>query len=137
MWPGLITDSGVANVLPPVQLDVERDAWPSADAVVCINMVHIAPWSATLGLLRGSAACLPNGGRLILYGPYRFDGVFTAPSNEQFDRSLREQNSTWGVRDLSRIGQRAEAVGFDAEPDIVPLPANNHLAIFRKSGASS
>jgi hypothetical protein len=91
-------------------------------------MIHIAPWSACLALFSGAAALRAS--PLILYGPFRFDGVFTAPSNEAFDRALRERNPSWGVRDLTRVTSVANAAGFERER-LVAMPANNHSVIFR------
>ena len=81
----------VSNLLPPLQLDVTAATWPvaHADAVVCCNMIHIAPWSACAGLIGGAARVLPAAGILYLYGPYKIDGRHTAPSNEAFDADLR------------------------------------------------
>jgi hypothetical protein len=102
----------------------------AADAVVCINMVHIAPWEAALALFAGAARLLPPNGLLYLYGPYRFDGV-TAPSNEDFDRSLRARDPRWGVRDVRDLRAAAEARGF-ALAHVVAMPANNHSLVFAR-----
>ncbi|HER26226.1 MAG TPA: DUF938 domain-containing protein, partial [Rhodospirillales bacterium] len=93
-------DLGLA---PPLTLDVHDDPWPivAADAVVCINMVHICPWATTQALLAGAAKLLPVGGPLYLYGPYRVDGQHTAPSNQVFDLALKRRNPAWGIRDLA------------------------------------
>ena len=112
-------------------------AWPvaAADAIVCINMVHIAPWEAALALFAGAARTLPLGGLLYLYGPYRFEGA-TAPSNEDFDRSLRARDPRWGVRDVRDLRAAAEARGFALE-HVVAMPANNHsLVLTRRSEAA-
>ena len=131
-----IAEAGLPNVRPPIVLDAADDAWPveRADALVCINMVHIAPWSAALGLFAGAARLLPPDGVLFLYGPYRFAGAFTAPSNEAFDRSLRDQDPAWGVRDVDDLEAAAAARGLVLE-DVVAMPANNHCLIFRRSPA--
>jgi SAM-dependent methyltransferase len=127
-------DSGLPNLLPPVALDVTAPSWPVAvaeakvDAIVCINMVHISPWEATLALFAGAARTLPPGGVLYLYGPYRFDGT-TAPSNEAFDRSLRDRDPRWGVRDLRDLAAAASAEGFSLA-HLVAMPANNHSLVF-------
>jgi hypothetical protein len=91
---------GLSNVRPAVALDAELSDWhlSHADAVLCINMIHIAPWTATIGLMRGAAQLLPSGCMLYLYGPFRRTGEHTAPSNEQFDQALRNRNSAWGAR---------------------------------------
>lgn len=123
-------EAGLPNLLPPIALDVMAAAWPvtGADAIVCINMVHIAPWEAALALFAGAARTLPPGGLLYLYGPYRFDGV-TAPSNEAFDRSLRDHDPRWGVRDVRDLRAAAAERGLALE-DTVAMPANNHSLVF-------
>jgi SAM-dependent methyltransferase len=124
---------GLANVRPAMALDATADVWPvdAANAVLCINMIHISPWSATEGLVRGAARVLPQGGALYLYGPYCRDGQHTAPSNAAFDRSLRAQNPEWGVRDLEAVATLAEAHGF-GPPAVEPMPANNLSLVFRR-----
>lgn len=98
---------GVTNVLPPLDLDAAGLAWPidHADAIIAINMVHISPWQATLGLLNGAGRLLPTGGALFLYGPYRRQGQPFASSNEAFDASLRARNPGWGIRQLEASQQ--------------------------------
>lgn len=125
-------EAGLDNLLAPIVLDVTRDPWPvaAADAVVCINMIHIAPWDAALALFRGAGRILPAGGLLYLYGPYRFHGAFTAPSNAAFDASLRARDPAWGVRDLDDIEPAAAAAGLHLE-ETVAMPANNHSLLFR------
>ena len=122
-----------ANLLPPLALDVMADAWPArkADAVLCINMIHIAPWEATAALIRGVARVLPRDGILFLYGPFKQDGTHTAPSNAEFDASLRAQDTRWGVRDLEAVAEHASAAGF-AAPVVEAMPANNLSVIFRR-----
>lgn len=121
------------NLRPPAELDAASPDWPvaHADAVVCINMIHISPWSATLGLLRGAARVLPPDGVLYLYGPYKRDGRHTAPSNAAFDADLKARNPDWGVRDVGDVAAAAAAEGFGA-PGIIPMPANNLSVIFRR-----
>jgi len=126
--------SGLPNILPPVQLDVLDQPWPaigSFDAVVCINMIHISPWEATLALFAGAARLLAPGALLYTYGPYRFDGV-TAPSNEDFDRSLRSRDPRWGVRDLRELTAAAGEHGLILR-GAVAMPANNHSLLFRRA----
>ena len=108
----------VTNVRAPIVLDASQSFWPiaSADGVICINMVHISPWNATLGLIRGAAAILPPASPLYLYGPYKRKGFATAPSNQAFDSSLRDRNPTWGLRDLEAVAAMAQSVGFSV-PD--------------------
>lgn len=124
---------GPANLLPPVQLDAASRAWPldRADALVCINMVHISPWATTLGLLDGGARLLPPGAPLYLYGPYRRAGIPTAPSNEAFDASLKARNSEWGLRELGDVRAEAERRGFGLD-HVVEMPANNLSVLLRR-----
>ena len=96
-------------------------------------MIHIAPWEAATGLVRGAARLLPADGLLYLYGPYRRNGRHTAPSNEAFDRGLRMQNPKWGVRDLETVMGLAKEHGF-AQPLINEMPANNLSLIFHRAG---
>lgn len=126
-------ESGLSNVRPALRLDVTEEPWPvpQADAIVCINMIHIAPWAAAEALFRGAARALSPGAPLYLYGPYRFSGAFTAPSNEAFDASLRERDPRWGVRDLDDVTALAERCGF-SRVGVVAMPANNHSVIFRR-----
>jgi SAM-dependent methyltransferase len=122
------------NLAPPVLLDVEREPWPvaSADAIVNINMLHIAPWSAAEALFRGAARRLPPSGVLFLYGPFKRGGQHTAESNQRFDERLRAEDPRWGVRDLDDLETLASSVGFGAA-EIVPLPANNFSLVFRRA----
>ena len=99
--------------------------------MVNINMIHISPWSATLALMRGAGAVLPPGGVLYLYGPFQRDHTHTAPSNEDFDRSLRRMNPEWGVRDLEDVTQAANDSGL-TRSDVVPMPINNFSIIFHR-----
>lgn len=124
---------GTTNVRPAVALDASSGIWPitHAEAVLCINMIHIAPWSAAVGLISAAARVLPGEGFLYLYGPYRRHGRHTSASNERFDADLRRQNPAWGVRDIEHVSDLAEAHGF-APPLIAPMPANNLSLIFRR-----
>ena len=125
--------AGLSNILPALVLDAAADAWPiaRADVVVCINMIHIAPWASTIGLVRGAARVLPPGGLLFLYGPYRREGRHTAPSNAAFDADLRRRNAAWGVRDLEAVADLATAAGF-TPPVVDEMPANNLCILFRR-----
>ena len=125
-------DGNAPNLRPALMLDA-AGTWPveAADAVLCINMTHISPWTATAGLLRGAGRVLPAGGPLVLYGPYRRAGVSTAESNEAFDRSLRARNPDWGLRALEDVAAEAEAQGLELER-VVEMPANNVTAVFRR-----
>ena len=105
----------------PLALDVTSADWEAnpriprdLTAILCINLIHIAPWAAALGLLRGAGAALGAGRVLYLYGPYRRSGAHTAPSNAAFDRSLRAQNLAWGVRDLEAVAAAADGAGLHA-----------------------
>lgn len=125
---------GVANVLPPLDLDAAGLDWPvgHADAIIAINMVHISPWQATLGLLNGAGRLLPAGGALFLYGPYRRQGQPFAPSNAAFDASLRARNPDWGIRLLEDVAAAAEQSGL-VMTATVEMPANNLSVVFRRN----
>ena len=129
--------AGRPNLRPPLSINSSDVILPldSADAVMCVNVIHISPWDATEGLMRNAARLLPPEGLLYLYGPYRIAGVHTASSNELFDRSLRERNETWGVRDLEDVVAEADKNGL-AFIERVEMPANNQSVIFRKSVSS-
>lgn len=124
---------GATRVLPALELDVEREPWPvsRADVVVCINMIHISPWQSTLALLAGTARVLPPGGVLFAYGPFRRSGAHTAPSNAEFDASLRARDPRWGVRDLEAIEAAALEEGLSLE-EVLAMPANNFSLILRR-----
>lgn len=129
--------SGLANVRAPLAIDVHDEPWiagadaaPSFDALVCINMIHIAPWSATDALFRGASANLRAAAPLALYGPFKEGGRHTADSNDAFDRRLRAENAAWGVRDLGEVEAAAAAHGFTRE-SVHRMPANNLSVVFR------
>ena len=126
-------DTGLANFRPPLALDVEAP-WPidGADAVVCINMIHISPWAATLALFRGAAKILPAGGLLVTYGPYSIDGDFRGQGNVDFDASLKSRNASWGIRDVNDVTGVAAAAGFSRREPI-PMPANNLILVFDRN----
>ena len=128
-----IEAANVINVLQPLDLDVRLRPWPvsACDALVCINMIHIAPWAATEALFEGAKRVLAADGVLYLYGPYRVAGSHTAPSNAAFDASLRTQDSQWGVRDLEDVAKAAGVHGF-AVVETVDMPANNLSVVMRK-----
>ena len=119
------------NVRAAMRLDVTA-VWPvdRADSVMCINMIHITPWSCAEALLAGAARVLPPGGPLYLYGPFRRDGAHTSPSNAQFHDSLVARDPSWGVRDLEAILTTAAALGFSHDRT-VPMPANNLSVVLR------
>ena len=126
-------DRAAANLLPPLDLDAAA-AWPiaHADAVVCINMIHIAPWVACEGLVAGAARVLPAGSVLYFYGPYQEDGRHTAPGNAAFDADLRARDPRWGVRDLGEVIALARRHGL-AHEETVAMPANNRSVVFRRT----
>ncbi|MCC8403975.1 class I SAM-dependent methyltransferase [Paraburkholderia sp. MMS20-SJTN17] len=125
--------AGVANVRAPLALDVHQPDWgiDALDAVVCINMIHISPWSAARALFDGAGRRLVDGGVLYLYGPYRRGGAHTAPSNEAFDQWLKSRDPAWGVRDLEAVVALGDAAGLTCE-QVVEMPANNLSLVFRK-----
>jgi SAM-dependent methyltransferase len=124
--------AGLANVLPALDLDAMAADWPvrAADVVLCINMIHIAPWAAAEGLFGGAARVLPAGGKLALYGPFRRGGRELAPGNAAFDAELRERDPAWGLRELDSVAALAADCGFST-PQVVPMPANNLTLLFR------
>lgn len=127
-----IEQSGLANVLPPQQLDVMQPRWPFVqkfDAIFCANMLHIAPWSACPALMAGAARHLAPGGMLITYGPYFEKGVPPAPGNLAFDGSLRARDSSWGIRELDDVVATAHRAGLVLAQRHL-LPANNLLLVF-------
>jgi Protein of unknown function (DUF938) len=133
-----VASDGLRNVRAPLAIRAEDDDWglgPSAGeirAMININMIHISPWRACLGLLRGAAQCLPPSAPLVLYGPYRRGGQHTAPSNEAFDADLQRRNPDWGVRDLDRVAACAEERGLELA-EVVEMPANNLCVVLRRS----
>ncbi|PSB11681.1 SAM-dependent methyltransferase [Pleurocapsa sp. CCALA 161] len=141
----LATDSIVAwkNACPvdnlelPLLIDVTQKNWQqqvknhAINAIVNINMIHIAPWQACLGLIEGVGQILPNDGILYLYGPYKRDGEHTAPSNVSFDRSLRDRNPLWGVRDLEEVVETATTHNLKLQ-QVISMPANNLSVIFSR-----
>ncbi|HEY5922286.1 MAG TPA: DUF938 domain-containing protein [Kofleriaceae bacterium] len=127
-------EAALPNLRAPLRIDVTASPWPldRADAITCINMVHISPWQAALGLFDGAARLAAP--LVYLYGPYRFDGKFTAPSNEAFDRSLRSRDPSWGVRDVRDLEATARERGY-AIDGVIAMPANNHSLIFRRAAS--
>lgn len=121
------------SLRPPLLLDAAAPDWPvaGADAILCINMVHISPWEATVGLMRGAARLLAEGAPLFLYGPYRRAGLPTAPSNEAFDASLKARDPRWGLRELEAVAALAGEYGF-ALDNVVEMPANNLSLLLRR-----
>lgn len=126
---------GLNNVLAPLDVDTRSAEWgveglAPFDAMVSINMIHIAPWAATIGLFSGAGRLLRSGGLLLLYGPFMHNGAHNAPSNAAFDESLKARNPSWGLRDIAEIEGVAGAAGLRID-EAVDLPANNKLLVFR------
>ena len=127
-----VAEAGLSNVAPALDLNVEA-TWPAErfDLVMCINMVHISPWSAAVALVSGSANVLTHNGLLFLYGPYKQGGEHTAPSNTAFDEDLRQRNPAWGIRDIEAMAELARTHGLRALAP-VPMPANNFCLLFER-----
>jgi hypothetical protein len=129
----------IENLLDPIDLDVCAPRWPvegepidpAITAIVTINLIHIAPWAACLGLLAGANRILPIGGVLYLYGPYKQQNVPLAPGNEMFDGSLRSQNPAWGLRDLETVAEAAAIENLILKT-VIEMPANNLSVVFEK-----
>tara|TARA_R110000868_G_scaffold108842_3_gene296779 strand:+ start:4744 stop:5400 length:657 start_codon:yes stop_codon:yes gene_type:complete len=121
------------NMLPALDLDLTRAGWDAAlgrfDALVCLNVIHIAPWAVAEAIAAASATCLEPGGLIYLYGPY-LEGEATAPSNLEFDRSLKSRNPQWGVRGRSDVEALFATAGW-AKPERHQMPANNLSLVFR------
>lgn len=128
-----LADQPLPNVLPPLALDAEQMPWPvnAADALVCINMVHISPWEATLGLMQGAGAILSQGAPLLLYGPYRRSDRPLEPSNADFEQSLKARDQRWGLRELDAVIALAEENGLRFV-EVVEMPANNCMPVLMK-----
>jgi SAM-dependent methyltransferase len=126
-------EAGLHNLLEPLRLDAAAPGWPveAADAILCINMIHISPWAATEGLMRRAGRVLTVGGPLVLYGPYRRADVPTAPSNEAFDESLKARNPEWGLRELEAVAAEADRNGLAFER-LWEMPANNLTVLLRR-----
>jgi hypothetical protein len=129
-----IRAAGLPNILPPIALDVYDPRWPVAaafDVVLCVNMIHISPWSATDALCLGAARHLTAFGKLVLYGPYLENGT-AAQSNLDFDASLKRRNAEWGLRELEEVTRAAAGHGLQRH-QVVRMPANNLTLVFSKS----
>ena len=129
-------DEGPANLLPSLKLDVCEADWPvgRADSILCINMIHISPWEASLGLLEGASRLLRAGGSLILYGPWLEGDVETAPSNLAFDQSLKSRDPRWGLRKVDDFAAEAARRGL-ALAGRRAMPANNIMLRFEAKSA--
>ncbi len=126
--------AGLPNLRDPLALDVlDPTTWPPEplQAVVCVNMIHISPWTATEGLMGLAGSRLRTGGLLVLYGPYKEDDTPLAPSNAAFDESLKARNPAWGLRDRDAVAATAKAVGL-ALTRRIEMPANNLMLLFRR-----
>ncbi len=125
--------AGLANICPPLLIDVEQPGWPidRADAMLCINMLHISPWSASEALFGQATRLLSPGAPLYLYGPFVRHDVMTAQSNLDFDASLKSRNSAWGLRDVAAVDDLARDHGF-ARAALIEMPANNLSLIYRR-----
>lgn len=121
------------TLMDPLKLDARDDDWPLGEvaAMVAINMVHISPWEATVGLMKGAGRHLAVGGPLYLYGPYFLQGE-TALSNVRFDRKLRAENPAWGLREVEKVTEEAMKNGLRLE-QVIKMPANNLSLVFRKT----
>lgn len=126
---------GLEAVDAPLDLDASRLPWPvdAVAAILCINMIHISPWEATLGLMREAGRILQAGGLLYLYGPYRRADRPLAPGNAAFDEDLRSRNALWGLRDLDAVIACAAEQGLAFE-QAIDMPAKNLSVIFRAKG---
>lgn len=126
-------EEGPANLAAPLLLDASGTDWPisAADAMLCINMIHISPWAATEGLFAGAGRLLSAGAPLVIYGPFLEEGVETAPSNLAFDASLRSRDPAWGLRDLAQVDGVAARAGL-ARARRVAMPANNLTLVYRR-----
>jgi SAM-dependent methyltransferase len=128
-----VDERGLPNLLKPITLDVCAASWPIefADAVLCINMIHVAPWGTTEALFAGASRLLRAGTPLVTYGPYRVHGLHTAPSNQAFDESLRARDPRWGVRDIDELIELGDRTGFALE-ERIDMPANNMTIVWTR-----
>ena len=124
---------GPGNLLSAIELDVLRNNWDleKTDAVFIANVFHIAPIEVMHSCIKGISKCLKHMGIFCVYGPFRYEGEFTSPSNAQFDSSLRSNNPEWGIRDFEQLCQVAEEAGLAFQHNY-SMPANNQLLVFKK-----
>ncbi|MGB5192570.1 MAG: DUF938 domain-containing protein [Polyangiales bacterium] len=129
-----VSEEARENLLAPIDLDVRSKPWPvaRADAMLCINMIHVSPWEASEALFEGAQRLLSADAPLVTYGPYRVHGEHTAPSNAAFDQSLRSRNPRWGVRDIDELSELATRTGFTLEESVL-MPANNMTLVWRRA----
>jgi hypothetical protein len=130
---GASTGTWADNVLEPREIDVRSSEWAvgKVEAIFCANMIHIAPWSCAVGLLDGVGRNLTVPGVFVLYGPFKVGGKHTAPSNEEFDLTLRARDETWGVRDVEAVEELARAQGLVLD-ELVAMPSHNQCLVFRR-----
>lgn len=129
----VVARAGRANLLAPLTLDTTHP-WPivQADAIFCANMIHIAPWEATVGLFQGAGRILARSAPLITYGPYRVDGEQTAASNAQFEQHLKSLDPRFGIRDIGELETLAEEHGLSLKERFA-MPANNFILHWTRS----
>ena len=128
-----VARAGLTGLKRPVRLDVEQSDWAvgQPDAILCVNMSHVAPWSATEALFGGAGRCLAPDGWLFLYSPFHVNGAPTSDSNARFDADLRARDSRWGIRDLAHVTAEAAASGL-RHVETIAMPANNHMVVYRQ-----
>ena len=129
-----VSEEARENLLAPIALDVRSEPWPiaRADAMLCINMIHISPWEVSEALFEGAQRVLSTDAPLVTYGPYRVHGRHTAPSNAAFDESLRSRDPRWGVRDIDELSALATRTGFSLDESVL-MPANNMTLVWRRA----
>jgi SAM-dependent methyltransferase len=129
-----VAEARLQNLRRPFRLDVLAAEWGvgRVEALFCANMIHIAPFACAEALLAGAGRHLNDGGRFVLYGPFRVGGEHTAPSNADFDADLRRRDARFGVRDLETLETRASSAGLTLI-ERVPMPANNFTLIFERA----
>ena len=132
-----IREAGLANLHPPLAIDVTDPAWPEAvepgiAVMVAINLLHISPWAATPGLLSGAGRLLAPEGRLFIYGPFARGGDYLSQSNVQFDAALRHRDPSWGLRDVDDVATAARAEGL-ALAEVIAMPANNLMLVLARA----
>jgi hypothetical protein len=130
------TYSGLTNIAPPQRIDLTDPAWTwtpggALTAILCINVLHISPWRVSQNLIAGAGRLLDRDGRLFVYGPFKRDGAHTAPSNAEFDASLRARNPDWGVRDIADLDRLAQASGLSSAA-VTAMPTNNYVLTFTR-----
>jgi SAM-dependent methyltransferase len=131
-----IQTEGGRNLRQPMVLDVRQSVWPlrSVDAVFTANTLHILSWAEVTAMFQGIGGTLTTGGVVCVYGPFRYAGRYTSPSNLEFDRLLQERDPESGIREIHDLTELASGFGLrlDADHD---LPAYNRLLVFMKEPA--